>query len=72
MWIEEDSLGTGVVRLVEIEPTSASVSMALKKAEGELISEESLSSNLSDKVSLQLAIMVECFGSLSILAVEKF
>ena len=62
MWIEEDSLGVGVVRLpvVEIEPTSASVSMALKKAEGALTSEE-----LSDRISLRLAIIVKCFGSLS-------
>ena len=55
MWIEEDSLGIGVVRLlvVEIEPTSASVSMALKKA-GVLTSEE-----LSDRVSLRSAIIVK-------------
>jgi hypothetical protein len=44
--------------VVEIEPTSASVSMALKKA-GVLTSEE-----LSDRVSLRSAIIVKCFGSL--------
>jgi hypothetical protein len=55
LWIEEDSLGIGVVRLpvVEIEPTSALVLMALKKA-GVLTSEE-----LSDRVSLRSAIIVK-------------
>jgi len=55
LWIEEDSLRIGIVRLlvVEIEPTLASVSMALKRV-GVLTSEE-----LSDRVSLWLAIIVK-------------
>ena len=55
MWIEEDSLRIGAVRLlvVEIKPTLASVLMALKKA-GVLTSEE-----LSDRVSLRSAIIVK-------------
>jgi hypothetical protein len=55
LWIKEDSLRIGVVRLlvVEIEPTSALVLMALKKA-GVLTSEE-----LSDRVSLRSAIIVK-------------
>ena len=60
LWIEEDSLRIGVVGLlvVEIEPTSASVLIALKKV-GVLTLKE-----LSDRVSLRLAIIVKCFGSL--------
>jgi hypothetical protein len=53
LWIEEDSLRIGVKQLVEIKPTLASVLMALKKA-GVLTSEE-----LSDRASLQLAIIVK-------------